>query len=129
MVTLVRDDFTDDRRRGRVLGTAAVGQPSRQGRDVERVLSIDGGALRIQPPLREGWERTCLSYGPFPAKPGLTFAVFMLNGHNTSQAEVMSDSLRTRLERWARGSGVDPTGRRLWRWLRSGRVRRVLRQR
>ncbi|MBK9775903.1 MAG: nucleotide-binding protein [bacterium] len=128
MTLLLKDDFGDRRGRGRVLGTAAAGQPLRQGRDVERILSIDGGALRIQPPLQEGWGRTCLSYGPFPARPGLTLAVFMLNGHNTSQSEVMSDSLRTRLERWAHGSGVVPVGRRLWNWLLSGRVRRVLRQ-
>lgn len=128
MPLLLKDDFTDRRGRGRVLGPAARDRPARLGRDVERVLSLDGGALRIQPPLREGWGRTCLAYGPYPARPGLTLAVLALNGHNTSQSEVMADTLRSRLERWARGSGTLPVRARLWNWLRSGRVRRVGRQ-
>lgn len=124
----LRDDFRGPRREGRALGPARDGDPRRGGRDAERVMSVDDGALRIRPPRVEGWGRTCLTYGPLPNRPGLAFSVFMLNGHNTSQAEIMADTLRSRLQRWAHGSGTVPVARRLWRWLRSGRVRRVLRQ-
>lgn len=128
-VTLpLRDDFRGPRREGRALGPARGEDPRRDGRDAECVMSVDDGALRIRPPRIAGWERICLSYGPLPNRPGLAFSVFMLNGHNTSQAEVMADTLRSRLQRWARGSGTAPVSRRLLRWLASGRVRRVLRQ-
>jgi len=128
MNIVLRDDFAAHRPRGKALGSAHGDDPARIGRDVERIMSVDGGALRIQPALREGWQRTCLSYGPFPNKPGLTFSILLLNGHNTSQSEVMEDTLRVRLARWAKGSGTVPIGRRLWRWLGSGRVCRTLRQ-
>ena len=128
MTLLVRDDFHGDRRAGRALGPARDGDPARGGIDVERLLSVDDGALRIAPPLHAGWGRACLAYGPFANEPGLAFSVFLLNGHNTSQSEVMADTLRTRLARWARGSGSAPVARRLRRWLASGRVRRTLRQ-
>lgn len=128
MTVLVRDDFRGDRRAGDVLGPACGADPARVGIDVERLMSVDDGALRIMPPLRAGWGRCCLAYGPFPNEPGLAFSVFMLNGHNTSQSEVMADTLRSRVERWARGSGSAPVGRRLRSWLASGRVGRTVRQ-
>ncbi len=128
MTLLLRDDFRGDRRAGSALGPARDGDPARGGVDVERLLSVDGGALRIMPPLHAGWGRTCLSYGPFANERGLAFSVQLLNGHNTSQSEVMADTLRSRVARWARGSGAVPVARRLRRWLVSGRVRRTLRQ-
>lgn len=128
MPILVSDDFQTPRASGRALTGARGGDPARTGIDRERLLSVDGGALRIRPALVEGWGRTCLAYGPFANEPGLAFSAFVLNGHNTSQSEVMADTLRSRLERWARGSGAVPVGRRLRRWLVSGRVLRVLRQ-
>lgn len=128
MSVLLRDDFLDPRPPGRALGPPAGGDPARGGIDREGNLSVDGGALRIRPPLVEGWGRTCLAYGPFPNQPGLAVSFFVLNGHNTSQAETMSDTLRSRVGRWAKGSGSAPVHRRLRRWLASGRVRRVLRQ-
>ncbi|MBK9474181.1 MAG: hypothetical protein IPO18_18255 [bacterium] len=128
MTILLRDDFRGDRRTGRALGPARGDDPARDGRDVEGVISVDSGALRIAPPLHAGWGRTCLSYGPFPNEPGLAFSVLLLNGHNTSQSEVMADTLRSRLQRWAHGSGAAPVGRRLRRWLASGRVGRTVRQ-
>lgn len=128
MTILLQDDFTDDRPLGRALGPARGGDPRRVGNDREGIMGVDGGALRIAPPRVEGWGRTVLAYGPFPNEPGLAFSILLLNGHNTSQSEVMEDTLRLRVERWARGSGVAPVGVRMWRWLRSGRVRRVWRQ-
>ena len=128
MTNLLKDDFVDDRTSGQALGPARGGDPCRVGIDYEGIMSVDGGALRIAPPRVEGWGRTVLAYGPFPNEPGLAFSIFLLNGHNTSQSEVMEDTLRLRLRRWARGSGATPVAVRMWRWLHSGRVRRVWRQ-
>jgi hypothetical protein len=127
LALLVKDRFEDACARGEVkAGDREFG--NRIVVDVERVMSIDDGALRIQPLLKPGWGKACLSYGPFKAQAGLAFGVFMLNGHNTSQMEVMSDTLRVRLKRWAMGSGDEPARHRLLRWLLSGRVKRVARQ-
>lgn len=128
MTVLLRDDFRSGRPAGGALGPARQGDPARGGVDVEGIMSVDGGALRIAPPLHAGWGRTCLCYGPYPNEPGLAIALHVLNGHNTSQSEVMADTLGSRLRRWARGSGAVPVGPRLRRWLTSGRVRRTLRQ-
>lgn len=128
MTILVRDDFQEPRPAGRALGPARGGDPARAGRDAEGIIGVDGGALRIAPPITAGWGRTCLDYGPFPNEPGLAFSVLLLNGHNTSQSEVMADTLRSRLQRWARGSGTVPVATRLLKWLVSGRVRRTARQ-
>ena len=111
IVELLRDRFATPRPEGRALGPARGGDPARGGRDVEGVMSVDGGALRIRPPLQEGWGRTVLAYGPFPNRPGLVFAVSLLNGHNTSQSEVMEDTFRVRLRRWAVGSATAPVDR------------------
>ena len=123
-----RDTFAEDRRRGRVVGSRTPEGILRGGIDVERVLSIDHGALRIQPLLQAGWNRACLSYGPFDRRAGLVLAVSMVNGHNTSQAEQLPDTLRARLHRWLVGSESSRIRRRVWRWAVTGRVRRSLRQ-
>ncbi len=84
---VLHDDFLDVRKNGKVIGTAATSGQKRFGVDVERVLSIDNGALRIAPLVETGFGRVALSYGPFPKRAGMAFAVYMLNGHNTAQAE------------------------------------------
>ena len=109
---LVKDRFEDTCSRGEVK-EGEIEYGNRMVVDVEKVISIDNGALRIQPLLKPGWGKACLSYGPFKAQPGLAFGVFMLNGHNTSQMEVMNDSLWMRLRQWAMGSGDDPAWHRL----------------
>ena len=58
----------------------------------------------------------------------MAFAVYMLNGHNTAQAETLPDTFRGRMRWWLAGSEVEPRWKRIGQWLRSGRVRRVLRQ-
>jgi hypothetical protein len=122
------DDFTDRRPEGAVLGTRATSGQARLGADVEGVLSIDDGALRIAPLVESGFGRVALAYGPFPSRPGLAFAVYMLNGHNTAQAEPLSDTFSQRFDLWLRGSRAESRKRRLLQWLRSGRIGRTLRQ-
>lgn len=125
---ILRDTFEQDARRGDVIGGVTTSGHRRLGVDVERVMSVDNGALRIQPLLHAGWGRATLAYGPFDAQPGLALAVYMTNGHNTSQGERLPDSLPARLDRWLRGPETEGRGERLIRWLRSGRVLRTLRQ-
>ncbi len=66
---LVADDFQDERARGAVIGTLAVKGGVRRGRDIERQIAIDHGALRFQPLVRPGWGRQGISYGPFQRRP------------------------------------------------------------
>ena len=122
------DDFSDTRASGRVIGTLSTSGHQRLGTDIEGVLSIDNGALRIAPLIDAGFGRAAISYGPFATRPGLALAVFMLNGHNTAQSEPLTDTFLLRLENWLKGSETDPRISRLFFWLRSGHVRRVLRQ-
>src|SRR5688500_10960989 len=122
------DDFTDRRPEGTVIGRRSSSGHRRQGMDREGVLSIDNGALRIAPLIESGFGRALLAYGPFDSQPGLAFAVLMLNGHNTAQAEPLPDTFRQRMRHWIRGSETEPTRRRLVQWLRSGRLRRTVRQ-
>lgn len=122
------DAFTDDRAAGRVLGTAATTGARRLGRDVERQMAIDHGALRLQPLITPGWQRQGIAYGPFRRAPGLTLAVAITNGHNTSQGSRLPEDLVRRLWRWARGPEVDPLPQRLRRALGAGQRKRVLRR-
>lgn len=124
----LKDDFNDDRREGSVIGTHARSGHRRSGVDVEKVLSIDNGALRIAPLIEAGFGRAGISYGPFLNHTGLAFAVNILNGHNTAQAESLPDTFRERLGLWLAGSGTDPKWTRVRRWLCSGRIHRTLRQ-
>lgn len=122
------DDFADRRATGRVIGTLSTSGHPRLGVDAEKILSIDDDALRIAPLLDAGFGRAVLAYGPFPKRAGIGFSVYMLNGHNTAQSEPLPDSFRQRMEYWMAGGWVDPRPYRLLKLLRSGRVRRVLRQ-
>lgn len=122
------DDFSDACGEGRVLGRKSASGHVRLGRDVERAMSIDNGALRIAPPVHAGFGRVALSYGPFARRPGLAFAVFLLNGHNTSQDEPLSDNFRHRLRLWLRASETEAPWMRILWWLRQARFRRALRQ-
>jgi len=122
------DDFTDDRVSGTVIDSLTTSGHKRLGVDAETVLSIDNGALRIAPLLQAGFGRSAIAYGPFHRRNGLAFAVNILNGHNTSQAETLPDTFRERLSLWLKGSQIDPRWIRLLRWLRSGLIRRTLRQ-
>lgn len=114
------DHFDDDRPAGKVVGSTNFQGVRRRGADVDNVIGIDHGALRIQPPLQTGWGLTGLTYGPYQRVNGLAFGLHLLNGHNTSQTGDLVVSLPRRVLRWMRGSGADPAHLRLARWLFKG---------
>lgn len=127
----ISDTFDENQVPGSVAGTSTANGVIRKGIDLERVISSDNGALRIQPLVRPGWGRAGISYGPFRRKNGLAFAAFMLNGHNTAQSENLAETFRARLNQWLAGPGAFNRlnrPRRLLQWLRSKRKRRMLRQ-
>src|SRR4030065_143016 len=110
------DDFNDDSCKGTVIGTNSTSGQKRLGVDIERILSIDNGALRIAPLIQAGFGRAVIGYGPFENRAGLAFAVSILNGHNTSQAESMPDTFRERISLWLKGSETDTKFVRLFQW-------------
>lgn len=122
------DFFEEDRPSGRVIDSLTTGRAIRKGVDVEGVIAIDHGALRLQPLLQPGWARSGIAYGPFERQDGLTMAVAVLNGHNTSQSGDLSESLKRRLGSWARGSKAVPLERRMLGWLLGRRKKYFLRQ-
>lgn len=125
---LVADSFQDERSRGTVIGTLAVKGGVRRGRDIERQIAIDHGALRFQPLVRPGWGRQGISYGPFQREAGLVLLVSITNGHNTSQGSPLPDDLARRLYRWLRGPGIDPWPGRLMSLIRAPRKRSTIRR-
>lgn len=125
---LIVDDFSTPCKPGQVIGSSSPSGHLRQGIDVENILSIDNGALRIQPPITPGWARAGIAYGPYQRQAGLALAIFMLNGHNTSEGNSIEESLKGRLFRWVRGSEANSIGNRLWRWAISSQHRSNARQ-
>lgn len=119
------DYFLDDRLAGGVIGTETMAGMARKGIDKEGVIGIDNGALRIQPLIKPGWGRSGIAYGPYKRQAGLSFGVFLTNGHNTSEAGPHPDELRIRLQRWALGSETETPLKRIIRWVRS-RQRRFM---
>jgi len=125
---LLDEAFQDDRRAGRVLGSRAPDGRRRLGADRERRMAIDHGALRFQPLARPGWGRQGIAYGPFTREAGLTLAVAVTNGHNTSEVSSLGEDLLRRLWRWARGPGIDPVPQRLRALLTGPRRRGLVRR-
>lgn len=99
---LVGDHFAGDRRPGSVVGSAADLGGRRRGRDRERSLAVDGGALRIPWLSDPGWGRAALTYGPFDRRPGRLVAVTVLNGLSTSQTPNRPPGGREMVARWRR---------------------------
>src|SRR5688572_7173195 len=122
---LMIDRFQDDRLPGGVIGTQAGAGMVRKGVDRERVISIDHGALRIQPLVKSGWGRAGIAYGPFQRRNGLAFGAFLINGHNTSQAEPIAEGFKLRLHRWVLGSETEKPLERMRRWWR-GRQKKFI---
>lgn len=122
------DDFFVECKPGRVVGSQSTSRHLRQGIDVEKLISIDNGALRIQPPITPGWARAGIAYGPLKRQAGLALAVFMLNGHNTSEGNSREESLKSRIWRWVRGSQTNSISDRLWRRVRSRQHHSTVRQ-
>ena len=120
LTTLLLDDsFAADTAAGAVIGSSASDGGTRLGTDVEARLSIDHGALRIEPLEVPGWGRCGLAYGPYEATPGLVACFLLLNGHNESQTEPhlapsrrdarhVVRALRYRWRRWRRRTHQDP---------------------
>jgi hypothetical protein len=117
---LVLDQFSADVPRGRVDGTPASGGRApavRHITDAEGMISIDHGALRIPTLATPGFGRSALSYGPFVAEPGLTLAVWMLNGHNTSQT-LATYSVLKQAYRFFRGGNAFSMPQQVSGWCR-----------
>lgn len=125
---LIVDMFSDDRPAGTVIGTAEIPGAVRLGCDIERQIAIDHGALRFQPLITPGWGRQGIAYGPFPRMNGLTLAVSITNGHNTSQGGIIPEHIVKRIWRWAVGPDVDPWPTRLAAWIRGPRKKGTFRR-
>ncbi|HEY9600504.1 MAG TPA: hypothetical protein V6C85_02775, partial [Allocoleopsis sp.] len=98
----------------------------RQGVDAENAIAIDNGALRFQPLIRPGWGKQGVAYGPYQRANGLAFAVLLLNGHNTSEADNIGQRFVTRLVRWVRGSETHSPMQRLLSWAGSKHKQRTI---
>lgn len=122
------DRFCDDCSPGVAVGKTNAAGIMRQGSDLENVISVDNGALRIQPLLRPGWGRSGIAYGPHRRENGLAFSTLILNGHNTSQMGDLGQSLIRRIGRWAKASETQSVVGRLLRWLVKGNKRMLVRQ-
>ena len=125
---LLSDSFATTIRPGRVIGSQTPDGHLRSGVDRESIIGADNGALRIPPPLDPGWGREGIAYGPFKRRNGLAFAAFLVNGHNTSHTENLTETMRERLDRWLVGPEVYRRRQRLVQWLRSSRKLRTIRQ-
>ena len=133
---LVIDKFADDLAPGCVIGTSLSNGVVRKGKDKEGVISVDNGALRIQPLVDPGWGKAGIAYGPFKRRNGLAFGAFLTNGHNISRTSPLPEGFKMRLWRWAIGSETEKPltriiswsgshqkrfmWRRLKQWIRSG---------
>lgn len=101
--------------------------PGRTVRDVEGVVTVRDGALRIAPLAKPGWGRAGVHYDAVPREDGLVLAVGLLNGHNGSAPFRQRDLLR-QVRRWVLGSGIDPLATRLRRWPTRPRRESALRR-
>ncbi|MDJ0620420.1 MAG: hypothetical protein QNJ63_27395 [Calothrix sp. MO_192.B10] len=98
-----QDLYQDDQPAGRVIGTKSTTGVIRKGIDTEGIIAIDNGALRLQPLIKPGWGRQGIAYGPYERANGLALAVFLVNGHNTSQTGSINSLIRQIL-RWMKVS-------------------------
>jgi len=124
----VEDDFSDERRPGKVIGTQSTSGAVRLGCDLEKLVANNRGALRFQPLIDAGWARQGIAYGPFRRENGLVMAVSINNGHNTSHATGNPDSFARRVFRWAKGPNADPWHVRAFSWMRAPRKMNTLRR-
>jgi hypothetical protein len=124
------DTFDTDVAEGAVIDSRSSAGVMRHGIDLEGVIGIDHGALRIRPMIEQGWGRSAITYGPYARRNGLMLATLLLNGHNTSQVEPLPERLSTRLLRWLQGHGDRRSGliRRVLQWLRYRRKSYIVRK-
>jgi hypothetical protein len=110
------DRYLDNRKPGQTIGSKSSSGAIRKGIDKEKLIAIDNGALRFQPLFNHGWAKQGIAYGSYQRTNGLACATFILNGHNTSQAEPI-ETLLMRLLTWVRGNRIEPFPLRILRWL------------
>lgn len=123
---VLQDRFDEPVRPGRVVGSRTSDGVVRLGLDPTRAMGIDHGALRIQSLRRSGWGTATLAYGERDLRGRIAFGAWLLNGHNTAQAEPLGEPLSTRFKRWMRGNEVEPWPVHVLRWLVHGRRRWTL---
>jgi hypothetical protein len=123
---MLRDNFEADQARGSVVGSRTSGEVRRSGIDAERLMCVDHGALRIRSPLRPGWGRHTLAYGPFEARTGAWISTTVLNGHNSSQGGLLGEGLRQRITRWMKGPETEGWPAHVFSWLARGNKRETL---
>lgn len=112
------DSFPDDLASGKTIGSKTAAGIERKGIDREKAIAIDNHALRFKPLIQPGWGRQGIAYGKYQRANGLTMAVLLLNGHNTSQAETI-EWLYKRIPRWLQGSETESIFKRVIAWLGS----------
>ncbi|WP_319423242.1 nucleotide-binding protein [Pleurocapsa sp. FMAR1] len=112
------DNFPDDLASGKTIGSKTAAGIERKGIDREKAIAIDNHALRFKPLIQPGWGRQGIAYGKYQRANGLTMAVLLLNGHNTSQAETI-EWLYKRIPRWLKGSETESILKRVTTWLGS----------
>ena len=99
---MLDDHFDVDLPLGALVGSRRRGGPLRGGIDLEGALGVDHGAARIRCLVDPGWGRAALVYGPFSVEAGLSLAVSMVNGLNTSQTSDLPEGRRAKLKRLLR---------------------------
>ncbi len=112
------DSFPDDLASGKTIGSKTAAGIERKGIDREKAIAIDNHALRFKPLIQPGWGRQGIAYGKYQRTNGLTMAVLLLNGHNTSQAETI-EWLYKRIPQWLKGSETESILKRVTTWLGS----------
>ena len=99
---VLADSFERDLPLGGLVGSTAPDGTVRGGRDREGAMGADHGAARIRCLVDPGWGHASLAYGPFPAEPGLTLAVHLVNGLNTSQTSPLPEGRAVKVRRLLR---------------------------
>ena len=123
----LRDVFDQNLPRGKVVGSVSPSGAVRRGVDAEGLISADHGALRFGQLVHPGWGRQGVAYGPYERTAGLALAVLLVNGHTSSRATNLGESLRKRFRGWVDSSRAVPFS---WRWplryLRSHKKQSIL---
>ena len=113
------DRFGKNCPQGQTIGSKTDSGILRTGIDREKAIAIDKNALRFKPLIQPGWGRQGIAYGAYRRTNGLLMAVFLLNGHNTSQVETNMDIVPRRIYRWLRGSETESVLKRIVLWFGS----------
>ena len=83
------DDFTVELPAGGVIGSATAAGETRLGVDVERLMAVDHGALRMRPLAKPGWGREGIAYRAVPPARGSG-----VRRPHTERPQLVADVLR-----------------------------------